>query len=441
MYCCHYTDKGVFYMLKERINYLCRQKDINRKELVHGLVATTHFANILAGRYPLPEDVAEKIAERLGVEKDYLLKAGYIDDSILSQAESITNKIFFYFLNEEFISSFPKSSDFLTLELIQKLAEASFLLLMSRKEEAAAISEEYLDFYLKQFENSETEVPLPLKKAILFYQMLASRTEQFSEDSLRYCMELQKFSYDNPNVLVRLQTFQIEFLIQIRRFEAVEGLIDKALAYCYYEGLLFQLTQLHIMYSGFYYKIGFINKALKYLEKAESSLQYNALEDQLGYSVTIANNRIIMKMKLKLWHEMDNDINVYERISRNVKDNSQFSTQVLCYKCELYYQTDNLPALETALKTLVKLDRNFDQDMSLKFYLGIIEASKENEEKFMEYMKICVPYYEKYRVHDRLTDIYKILASQAEDKRQYKTSAEYYAKLVAILEESGVGYI
>ena len=59
----------------------------------------------------------------------------------------------------------------------------------------------------------------------------------------------------------------------------------------------------------------------------------------------------------------------------------------------------------------------------------------------MEYMKICVPYYEKYKVHDRLTDIYKILASQAEDKRQYKTSAEYYAKLVAILEESGVRYI
>ena len=361
-------------MLKERINYLCRQKDVNRKELVHGLVATTHFANILAGRYPLPEDVAEKIAERLGVEKDYLLKAGYIDDNILNQAENITNKIFSYDLNEEFINSFPKSNDFLTLELIQKLAEASFLLLMSKKEEAADISEVYLDFYLKQFENSETEIPVPLKKAMLFYQMLASRTEQFSEDSLRYCMELQKFPYDNPNILLRLQIFQIEFLIQIRKFEVVEELIDKALAYCHYEGLLFQLTQLHIMYSGFYYKIGFINKALKYLEKAENSLQYNALEDQLGYSVTIANNRIIMKMKLKLWHEIENDINIYERISRNVKDNSQFSTQVLCYKCEFYYQTNNLPALETSLKILVKLDRNFDQDMSLKFYLGIIEA-------------------------------------------------------------------
>ena len=194
-------------MLKERINYLCRQKNINRKELVHGLVATTHFANILAGRYPLPEDIAEKIAERLGVEKDYLLKTGYIDDNILNQAENITDKIFSYELNEELINSFPENNDFLTLELTQKLAKASFFLLTARKEEAAAMSENYLDFYLKQFENSETEIPVPLKKAILFYKMLASRTEQFSEDSLRYCMELQKFSYDNPNILLRLQTF------------------------------------------------------------------------------------------------------------------------------------------------------------------------------------------------------------------------------------------
>ena len=56
-------------------------------------------------------------------------------------------------------------------------------------------------------------------------------------------------------------------------------------------------------------------------------------------------------------------------------------------------------------------------------------------------MKICLPYYEKYKVYDRLTDVYKILASQAEERRQYKTSAEYYAKLVGIFEESGVKYI
>lgn len=428
-------------MLKERINYLCRQKNINRKELVHGLVATTHFANILAGRYPLPEDVAEKIAERLDVKKDYLLKTEYLDDNILNQAETIVDKIFSYDLNKELIDSFPETSEFLTLELIYNLAKASFFLLMSENEKVTAISETYLDFYLKQFDNSETEIPIPLKKAILFYKMLLSRTEQFAENSLHCCMELQKFSYSDPNILLRLQIFQIEFLIQIRKFETVERLIDKALSYCHYEGLLFQLTQLNIMYSGFYYKIGFINKALDYLKKAEGSLQYNSLEDQLAYSVTIANNRIIMKMKLKLWNEIENDINTYERISQNIKDNIYFSTQVLCYRCELYYQTGDLPVLEKSLKILEKMDKNPDQNMSLKFYLGIIEASKENETKFMEYIKICLPYFEKYKIYDRLADLYKILAAQAEEKRQYKTSAEYYARLAGILEESSIGYI
>ena len=428
-------------MLKERINYLCRQKNINRKDLVHGLVATTHFSNILAGRYPLPEDVADKIAERLKVEKEYLLKTGFIDENILSEAENITNRIFSYDLNEDFINSFPETNKFLTLELMQKLAKASFYLLCLRKEEARFIADTYLDFYLKQFENSETDIPLPLKKAILFYKMLHARTEQYSEVSLLYCAKLLEFSYDDPNILLRLQIFQIEFLIQMRKFETVEELTEKALAFCYYEGILFQLTQLYIMYSGFYYKIGLVNKALKYLEKAENSLQYNAPEDQLGYSVTIANNRIVMKMKLKLWSEMEDDINTYERISRNVKEAAYFPAQVLSYKCELYYKTGNLHELEAALKYFEKAEKNPDQDISLKFFSGIIEASKENEEKFMEYMKICLVYYEKYKIYDRLTDIYKILALQTEEKRQYKAAAEYYAKLAVILEESGSSYI
>ena len=138
---------------------------------------------------------------------------------------------------------------------------------------------------------------------------------------------------------------------------------------------------------------------------------------------------------------MEDDINTYEKITKNVQDSAHFPAQILSYRCELFYQTENLPELEASLKLFEKLERNFDQDITLKFYSGIIEASRENEEKFMEYMKVCLSYYEKYKIYDRLTDIYKILASQAEEKRQYKTAAEYYAKLVAILEESAVGSI
>lgn len=46
-------------MLKERIEFLCKKKNLSRKELVDGLVTPAHFANILADRYPLAEDLAE----------------------------------------------------------------------------------------------------------------------------------------------------------------------------------------------------------------------------------------------------------------------------------------------------------------------------------------------------------------------------------------------
>ena len=62
-------------LLKKRINYLCKKESITYKELVKGLVATTHFSNILAGRYPLPDEVAKSIAKRLNVSKEYIIES------------------------------------------------------------------------------------------------------------------------------------------------------------------------------------------------------------------------------------------------------------------------------------------------------------------------------------------------------------------------------
>ena len=423
-------------MLKERINYLCYKKDFIRKKLVHGLIATTHFSNILAGRYPLPEDVAEKIAERLDVEKDYLLKANYIDDDVLAKANDILERLFVFDVDEDFINSFPETNNYFILELIQNLIKGSYYLLMLKYDKAQEIYDNYLSFFLKQFENMDTNIPTPLKKALLYYKMQLSRSENFSANSLNYCIELQSYAYKNPDILMQLKTYQIESLIYTKQYEVVEELLEKAIGYCYFESIFYHLSQLYIMYSGYLHKINFTYKALKYLEKAEESLKYNTIENAHMYSKIIVNNRIIMKMHLKLWTEVENDIMIIERISSNSNENPYLKAQILCYKCELYYQNHNLSELEKALKLLENSTRSIDQDMSLNFYLSIIESSKENDEKFLEYSKIYLPYFEKYRNIERLTDIYKILASQAEIKRQYKIASEYYSKLVNILEKS-----
>ena len=74
-------------MLKERIEYLSKRKQISRKDLVEGLVTQAHFANILADRYPLPEDLAEAIASRLAAS--YLLHAADQSEETLERAEAI----------------------------------------------------------------------------------------------------------------------------------------------------------------------------------------------------------------------------------------------------------------------------------------------------------------------------------------------------------------
>lgn len=80
-------------MLKERIDYLCKKKGISRKELVEGFVTTAHFANILAERYPLPEDLAGHLAQRLQVPPSYLVEAGNTDQDTLETANRIFEEL------------------------------------------------------------------------------------------------------------------------------------------------------------------------------------------------------------------------------------------------------------------------------------------------------------------------------------------------------------
>ena len=75
------------------------------------------------------------------------------------------------------------------------------------------------------------------------------------------------------------------------------------------------------MYSGYLHKIKFHSKSLKYLEKAEESLRYNTQENALMYSLMIINNRILIKLHINLFDEIENDILTFERIAEKTVGN------------------------------------------------------------------------------------------------------------------------
>lgn len=409
--------------------------DISRKDLVHGLIATTHFANILAGRYPLPEDIADGIAKRLNVTADYLVKADSSSESILSEIDNMIEKLIMGTLDVSFISGIPEYENSLILEASRKLVQASFFLSMSQKEKAEEIENSYLKFYLKQFDNSSVELPKPLKKALFYYKMQKARSENYSELALEYCRNLLALTYNDPNALIQLKTFEIESLIYTEKYEEVDRLLEKLIGYCYFEGILYYFTQLYIMYSGYLHKIKFHSKSLKYLEKAEESLRYNTPENALMYSLMIINNRILIKLHINFFDEIESDILTFERIAENSKENPFISAQILIYKCELYFKTNDFSKLEEQTKNLTNSDVSSDQIMSLYFYLSILSIHKKDDADFSKYVNLCLPYFEEYKNIDRLITLYKILGTQAEKKRQYKLASEYYSKLSSFLEQ------
>lgn len=121
-------------MLKERIELLSKRKQISRKDLVEGLVTQAHFANILADRYPLPEDLAEAIAGRLGVSPSYILKAAAQDEETLERAEAIFEQMSVpaSAISEDTVHALADRDDTLTVEPDNGLDEGGLLSAIKR---------------------------------------------------------------------------------------------------------------------------------------------------------------------------------------------------------------------------------------------------------------------------------------------------------------------
>lgn len=144
-----------------------QEKGKARKELVEGLVTTTHFANILAERYPLAEDLAEHLAQRLQVTPSYLVNAANSDKDTLETAERIFEELSqsVSHITEERIYDLPDRHDSLTIELTTALMKAVYYQQVNDAVSHEYLHQNYLNFYLEKYGRpDDAELPLPAKK-------------------------------------------------------------------------------------------------------------------------------------------------------------------------------------------------------------------------------------------------------------------------------------
>lgn len=426
-------------MLKERIDYLCKKRDLARKELVDGLVTQAHFANILAERYPLPEDLAVQIAGRLGVTPAYLLEASSVSEETLSRAEAVFDLLSrsAATIDEQQVGELPDKDDTLTVELTTALMKAVYYRQLNNTIAYDYLHRNYLDFFLDKYgcpEGSNSPpLPTPVKKALYYYRIQLFRSQGRYDEALNQSLLLAEAIEPGTEIWLTAQNFMLESYIYLKQFDQAKRTFEHTLKHVYEQRWFHRLSELYIAYSGYNFSVGLVQEALLALAMAEANLVYAVNQGEL--LPALINNRIIMLILLGEHDKAEQEIARYEAMALREPEEvqAQFRPLIHVYRCELAASRKQWTLLESEIAMLDRSAHNTNQQMSLLFYRSRLSLAQGRYEPFMEQALACLPYYESIRQANRLEPLYEALAVVSEELRKYKDAAAYYRKLVQLL--------
>jgi hypothetical protein len=426
-------------MLKERIEFLCKKKNITRKKLVEGLVTGTHFANILADRYPLQNDLGAAVAHRLGVKTSYITNASKQDQKVIQQAEYVFMEFSKPFKEqaEQKIVLFDDHHDALVVELTVALMKAVYYQQVGDQAAYQYIHEHYLDFYLhKYIYKNEVRLPRPLKKAWLFYKIYKHRAQNEYAELLRCASKLEPQLVGGSDVWYMIRSLQLEGSVHTTQHEQAYHIFEQLLQHNDEYNREDRLSSLYIAHSGNCFATGMYEDALMALTKAEHHL-HTAKEREELQSI-IFNNRIVMLTMLGQNDQALAEIEDYEAwlASRSAVIQQATRTTLLIYRGELAYIEKNWGELGGVLHRLNGKTLNLDQAMAKIFYSSQFALSQGDSESFLKYSLECLPYFEQSAQKLRLEHLYELLAIVSEENRKYKDAAFYYRKLLGLVRTS-----
>lgn len=423
-------------MLKARIDFLCKKKNITRKELVEGLVTQTHFANILADRYPLAADLAEHIASRLGVSSDYLLQASSQTSETLAKAEGIFELLSqtASSIDEQQVNDLPDRDDTLSVELTTALMKAVYYQQLNDAAAHDYLHRNYLNYYLDKYGRpDDIELPLPLKKAMFYYKIQLFRSKHHYHEALHQAKKLAELLAPGSEPWLTAQNFMLEAFIYLKQHDQAKQTFEQMMKYVYEQRFFHRLSAMYLAYSGYQFTVGLVQEALLALSMAEAHLVYTSSQGEMMTS--IMNNRIVMLSRLgeygKAFQEIDRFEELIQREPEEVR--KKFRPLLDIYRCELALNQKHWVLLPQLIKQLESSAETTDQQMSLLFYQSQLSFAQGQLEPSVEQALACLPYYESIQQTNRLETLYESLAVTSEDARKYKESAAYYKKLVYLL--------
>ncbi|GAA3401107.1 helix-turn-helix domain-containing protein [Paenibacillus hodogayensis] len=427
-------------MLKGRIELLCKKKQLSRKELVEGLVTQAHFANILAGRYPIADDLAGPIAVRLGVTASYLTGVAAADESTLERAEQVFRKLSGPTVPESVVDALEDRDDALVVELTTSLMKAVYYQQANDPSAYDYLHRTYLNHYLEKVAIPEAaNLPLPLKKALLLYKVQHFRSKNRFAEALDDASRLSGLVETGTDIWLNLQHITMEACIHLKQFEQAKRVFEQTMQQIVDDRLFHRLSGLYVAYSGYCFAMGLVQEALRALSMAEANLVY---VEQPGDTMTaIMNNRIVMlTMTGEIDRALDEIVRFEELIAREPEETRLLMEPVVViYRCEAALAQNNGPLLAEGVERLRKCCFGEDQRMALSFYESRQALAQGDTETFWAQSMTCLPYFESTGHALRLEQLYESLAVVAEEGRRYKEAALYYRKLTYLLRSRNGG--
>ncbi|OAO89124.1 hypothetical protein AXX17_ATUG04120 [Arabidopsis thaliana] len=429
---------GERFLLKARIELLCKKKQISRKDLVEGLITQAHFANILAGRYPFADDLAEHMAVRLGIPVTYLTAAAATDEETLQRAEHIFQKMSGQAVSGSYVETLEDRDDTLVVELTTSLMKAVYYQQMNDQIAYDYLHQSYLNHYLEKYGRpDEVDLPAPLKKALLLYKIQHYRSKGRYYDVMNDVNRLSSLVEPGTEIWLTAQSIRMEACVLLKEFEQAKQVFEQTMRQIVDDRLYHRLSGLYVAYSGYCFAMGLVQEALRALSMAEANLVY--LEQPGDVVTTIMNNRIVM---LTMTGEPDKALEEIIRFEAMIAKEPGETQRALepvttIYRCEAAYASKNWGLLAQGIERLRLICGSIDQEMALVFYESQLALAQGDAERVQSLALECLPYFESTQHVQRLEQLYEALAVISEEGRRYKESSLYYRKLVYLLRENG----
>lgn len=425
--------QGANYMfIGTRIRLLRKEKDLTLKELSEGIMSVPYLSNIEAGKVEPNTEMLMRLAERLHVPKEYLLKHSLASTETREELEHLYRLAANDFMKaRELIEEYSKDKfrySNVYHEVLFKVIYCIYLYKIDEYEKATALNDNFISQFIE--EGQIEHLPFNGKLAFLYFWGISNYYKKNLISSLKYfekLIEILPSTHDfRPNAYYNMAAISYE----LRRYNESLKYARKSLQLHIENHNWIKIGELYNFIGIIYWENGDLEDANKYLDK---SLEIAELKDIVHLKQRIIHNKGLIAKKAEKYFDAIQYF--YSTIALRKEANNP---NLLCSYLgiiECYLLLDDIERAIEIAKTAQKYI-NSEADMyRYELQYADILCKLGDKQTYIEKIENVINYYEVNQNRQELVGLYRKAGDYYFQNRKYKDAAIHYHKELINQEE------